>query len=109
MSQNQVADLTALWICTRAEAMLLKLSLLKYQYLFDIYGDGGSVKSLQVIKTDIISKVQALEKELTEARSKVHDYELLGNSFSTLVQEYAKLCSELAHTENALAEVERCD
>eukprot|EP00762_Andalucia_godoyi_P005610 ANDGO_00540.mRNA.1 hypothetical protein len=97
---------SSLYLQARAEALVLKLSVVKYQMLMDVYGKQGSIDAVKACKAELSARMAELSKELEMSKGRLSQFEGLGRTFNSLVAEYGKLVAELDHTERAIREIE---
>lgn len=88
--QAQEDQLNVKWLQSRAQAMILKLSVLQHQIAIDTYTP-AAVEALTEIRTQLQGRTQSAQSQLDRASKQLAQYESLGSSFVQLVRQYVSI------------------
>jgi len=104
--QFEYDELLGKWLSTRFDTMLLKLNVLKVQFLNETYTP-QAVFALQKIRAEIDYVQQQKSEEHTNVVSQIESYEGIGKEFNKLVVEYAAILEQIQQKEWALSELQK--
>lgn len=88
--QAQQDQVNVKWMRSRAQAMILKLSVLQHQIAAETY-TADAVKALGEIRTQIQGRTQNVQAQLDRATKQLNQYESLGTGFVQLVRQYVSI------------------
>ena len=91
--QAQQDQLNIKWLQSRAQAMILKLSVLQHQIAVDTYTP-QAVNALTEIKAQLQTRSQTVQSQLDRASKQLAQYESLGEGFVQLVRQYVSIMEE---------------
>lgn len=91
--QAQQDQLNIKWLQSRAQAMILKLSVLQHQIAADTYTP-TAVEALTEIKSQLQNRTQTAQAQLDRATKQLGQYESLGHGFVQLVRQYVSIMEE---------------
>lgn len=91
--QAQQDQLNIKWLQSRAQAMILKLSVLQHQIAADTYTP-HAVEALTEIKSQLQNRTQTVQAQLDRATKQLGQYESLGQGFVQLVRQYVSIMEE---------------
>lgn len=89
-AQVQQDQLQVKFLQTRAQTMILKLSVLQHQIAADAY-TGDSVAALTEIKNQMQARMQTTQGQLSRGSKQLAQYESLGQGFTQLVRQYVSI------------------
>lgn len=103
--QAQQDQLNIKWLQSRAQAMILKLSVLQHQIAADTYTP-PAVEALTEIKAQLQTRTQTVQVQLERATKQLTQYESLGQGFTQLVRQYVNITEETKDKQWTLSQLE---
>lgn len=88
--QAQQDQLNIKLLQSRAQAMIMKLSVLQHQIAVDTY-NSETIPALKEIKSQLQNRTQNIETQLDRATKQLTQYENLGQGFVQLVRQYVAI------------------
>jgi hypothetical protein len=92
--QVQQDQLNVKWMQTRAQTMILKLSVLQHQIAADTYTP-EAVQALTEIRSQLQSRIASTQSQHDLAAKQLSQYESLGQGFTQLVRQYVNIMENI--------------